>query len=104
MTRAQKKPSVSLSSGRGVVWVGLLVVATLFHVWQKVEIAHVERQLSAAELRLRELDRERTNIMSGIAFKKNFGQIEDVAIERIGMVHAHSGNAVAGSWAGRELD
>jgi len=104
MTRVEKKSSVSLACGRSVALVGLLVGATLFHVWQKVEVANVERQLSVAELRLRELGQERTNLMAGIAFKKKLGQIEEVAIGRIGMVHAHGGDAVAGDWAGRELD
>lgn len=104
MTRAHKKSNISLACGRGVALVGLLVGATLFHVWQKVENAHLERRLSSAELNLRKLGEERTNLMAGIAFKKKVGQIEEVAIERIGMVHAHSGGAVAGNWTGRELD
>jgi hypothetical protein len=104
MTRAQKKSSVSLSCGRGVALVGLLVGATLFHVWQKVEIADLERRLSSAEMSMRQLDEERTNLMAGIAFKKKLGQIEEVAIGRIGMVHAHGDGAVAGNWTERELD
>ena len=53
---------------------------------------------------MRQLDEERTNLIAGIAFKKKQGQIEEVAIGRIGMVHAHGGGAVAGNWTGRELD
>ncbi len=104
MTRAHKTSTVSLACGRGIALVGLLVGATLFHVWQKVETAHIERKLSSAELSLRELDEQRTNLMAGIAFKKKLGQIEEVAIGRIGMVQAHSGGAFAGNWTGRELD
>ena len=67
--------------------VGILVGATLFNVWQKVEMARVVGGIDAAEVRMAELGKNRTKLMAAIAVKKRPGTIEQVAIGQLGMVH-----------------
>ena len=67
--------------------VGILVGATLFHVWQKVEMASVVGGIDAAEMKMAELGKNRTKLMAAIAVKKRPATIEQVAIGELGMVH-----------------
>lgn len=104
MTRGSSRSNRSLRCGRGVALIGLLVGAMLFRVWQKVEVAAIDRQYWQAQQQLGELSHERTKLMAGIAFKKKLEMIEHVAVGQIGMVYARGGDAVAGHWTGKDID
>ena len=104
MTRGSGRSNRSLCGGRGVALIGLLVGAMLFRVWQKVEVASIDRQCWEAQQAMDELSHERTKLMAGIAFKKKLEMIEHVAVGQIGMVYAREGEAVAGHWVEKDID
>ena len=104
MTRIQPKAALSMHCWRGIAIIFLLVGAMLFRVWQKVEVAHMDRQYDQAQHQLAFLAEERTRLMAGIALMKNTGMIEHVAVGKIGMVYSVEGEAVANNWLVRDLD
>ena len=69
MTRIQPKSAVSMHCWRGIAIISLIVGAMLFRVWQKVEVAHMDRQYDQAQHQLVALNEERTRLMAGIAFR-----------------------------------
>ena len=81
-----------ISSIECIFLVGILVGATLFHVWQKVEMARVVGGIDAAEMKMVELGKNRTKLMAAIAVKKRPGTIEQVAIGQLGMIHPRANN------------
>ena len=104
MTRIQPKAALSMHCWRGIAIIFLLVGAMLFRVWQKVEVAHMDRQYDQAQHQLASLAEERTRLMAGIALMKNIGMIEHVAVGKIGMVYSVEGEAVANNWLIKDLD
>ena len=104
MTRIQPKAALSMHCWRGIAIIFLLVGAMLFRVWQKVEVAHMDRQYDQAQHQLASLAEERTRLMAGIALMKNTGMIEHVAVGKIGMVYSVEGEAVANNWLIKDLD
>ena len=104
MTRIQPKSAVSMHCWRGIAIISLLVGAMLFRVWQKVEVAHMDRQYDQAKHQLVALNEERTRLMAGIAFRKKLELIEHVAVEQMGMVYSGEGEAVANNWSAKDLD
>lgn len=104
MTRVQPKAGVSLHCWRGMALIFLLVGAMLFRVWQKVEMAHMDRQYDQAQRQLVTLAEERTRLVAGIAFKKKLEMIEHIAGGQIGMVYSIDGEAVANNWSVEDLD
>ena len=104
MTRIQPKAALSMHCWRGIAIIFLLVGAMLFRVWQKVEVAHMDRQYDQAQHQLASLAEERTRLMAGIALMKNIGMIEHVAVGKIGMVYSAEGEAVANNWLVKDLD
>ena len=104
MTRIQPKSAVSMHCWRGIAIISLLVGAMLFRVWQKVEVAHMDRQYDQAQHQLVALNEERTRLMAGIALRKKLELIEHVAVEQMGMVYSVEGEAVANNWSAKDLD
>ena len=104
MTRIQPKAALSMHCWRGIAIIFLLVGAMLFRVWQKVEVAHMDRQYDQAQHQLASLAEERTRLMAGIALMKNTGMIEHVAVGKIGMVYSVEGEAVVNNWLVKDLD
>ncbi len=104
MTRDVRRFNHSFRCGRGVALIGLLIGAMLFRVWQKVEVAAIDRQYWEAQQMMDELGHERTKLMAGIAFKKKLEMIEHVAVGQIGMVYARGSEAVAGHWTAKDID
>ena len=104
MTRVQPKAALSMNCWRGIAIIFLLIGAMLFRVWQKVEVAHMDRQYDQAQHQLASLAEERTRLMAGIALMKNIGMIEHVAVGKIGMVYSVEGEAVANNWLVKDLD
>ena len=101
MTKSKKMPKGGLSGVRCVLFVGILVGATLFHVWQKVEMARVAGAIDDAKVRSAELDKERAKLLAAVAIKKNPDFIGQVAMDKLGMVHplGEIGGALA-HWEG----
>ena len=66
---------------------GALVGATLFHVWQKVEMARVAGGIGAAQVRMADLRAERSKLLAAVAIKKNPVFIEQMATRQLGMVY-----------------
>ncbi len=85
--RSEKGRRGMISYIECIFLVGILVGATLFHVWQKVEMARVMGGIDVAQMRMAELGKNRTKLMAAIAVKKRPGTIEQVAIGQLGMVH-----------------
>lgn len=104
MTRIQPRAAVSMHCWRGIAIISLLVGAMLFRVWQKVEVAHMDRQYDQAQHQLVALNEERTRLMAGIAFRKKLELIEHVAVGQMGMVYSVEGGAVANNWSVKDLD
>ncbi|MEC8645413.1 MAG: hypothetical protein VXY00_00395 [Candidatus Latescibacterota bacterium] len=104
MTRIQPKSAVSMHCWRGIAIISLLVGAMLFRVWQKVEVAHLDRQYDQAQHQLVALNEERTRLMAGIAFRKKLELIEHVAVGQMGMVYSVEREAVANNWSAKDLD
>ena len=104
MTRIQPKSAVSMHCWRGIAIISLLVGAMLFRVWQKVEVAHLDRQYDQAQHQLVGLNEERTRLMAGIAFRKKLELIEHVAVGQMGMVYSVEREAVANNWSAKDLD
>ena len=76
-----------ISSVQCVFLVGALVGATLFHVWQKVEMARVAGGIGAAHVRMADLRAERSKLLAAVAIKKNPVFIEQMATRQLGMVY-----------------
>ena len=73
MTRIQPKSVVSMHCWRAIAIISLLVGAMLFRVWQKVEVAHMDRH-DQAQHQLVALNEERTRLMAGIALRKSWSK------------------------------
>ena len=97
MTKSKKPSQGGLSWAQCVLFVGVLVGGTLFHVWQKVEMARVASAIHTAQTRLIDLGQERAKLLAAVAIKKNLVYIERVAVAELGMVHPLGG--IGGSLA-----
>ena len=97
MTKSKKPSQGGLSCAQCVLFVGVLVGGTLFHVWQKVEMARVASAIHAAQTRSIDLGKERAKLLAAVAIKKNLVYIEGVAVAELGMVHPLGG--IGGSLA-----
>ena len=71
MTKSKKPSQGWLSWAQCVLFVGVLVGATLFHVWQKVEMARVASAIHTAQTRSVDLGKERAKLLAAVAIKKN---------------------------------
>lgn len=91
MTKSKKPSQGGLSWVRCVLFVGVLVGATLFHVWQKVEMARVAGAIHTAQMRSVDLGKERAKLLAAVAIKKNPAYIERLAVTELGMVHPLGG-------------
>ncbi len=85
MTKSKK------TSNGGLSWARCVVGATLFHVWQKVEMARVAGAIHTAQARSADLGKERAKLLAAVAIKKNPVYIEQVAVAELGMVHPLGG-------------
>ena len=90
MKKGKKSPRRDFAGVRYVFFVGILVSATLFHVWQKVEMARVAGLINATQLRAEALGKEQVKLLAAVAIKKTPAFIERVAVEQIGMVRPKS--------------
>ena len=97
MTKSKKPSQGWLSWAQCVLFVGVLVGGTLFHVWQKVEMARVASAIHTAQTRSVDLGKERAKLLAAVAIKKNPVYIERVAVAELGMVHPPGG--ISGSLA-----
>ena len=97
MTKSKKPSQGGLSWAQCVLFVGVLVGGTLFHVWQKVEMARVASAIHTAQTRSIDLGKERAKLLAAVAIKKNLVYIEGVAVAELGMVHPLGG--IGGSLA-----
>ena len=59
----------------------------MLHVWKKVEISSVARQIDRVEKGVETLEVERSKLMAAIVFKKKPGAIERIARGQLGMVY-----------------
>ncbi|MBN62866.1 MAG: hypothetical protein CME20_16045 [Gemmatimonadetes bacterium] len=75
-----------MASVQCIFLVGALVGATLFHVWQKVEMARVAGGIDAAHARMGQLRQERAKLLAAVAIKSNPTHVEQIAVEELGMV------------------
>ena len=75
-----------MASVQCIFLVGALVGATLFHVWQKIEMARVAGGIDAAHARMGQLRQERAKLLAAVAIKSNPAHIEQIAVEELGMV------------------
>ena len=75
-----------MASVQCIFLVGALVGATLFHVWQKVEMARVAGGIDAAHARVGQLRQERAKLLAAVAIKSNPAHVEQIAVEELGMV------------------
>jgi hypothetical protein len=75
-----------MASVQCIFLVGALVGATLFHVWQKVEMARVAGGIDAAHARIGQLRQERAKLLAAVAIKRNPVHLEQIAVEELGMV------------------
>ena len=91
MTKSKKPSQGGLSCAQCVLFVGVLVGGTLFHVWQKVEMARVASAIHTAQTRSVDLGKERAKLLAAVAIKKNPVHIERVAVAELGMVHPLAG-------------
>ena len=72
---------------RYVSVVVLLVVITVLYLWKKVELAKVEKQFSAAQVRIAELQEERAKLAAAIVSRRQPAVIRKLAEERLGMTY-----------------
>lgn len=72
---------------RRIILLALLVGVTVLHVWKKVEISSVARQIDRVEKGVETLEIERSKLMAAIVFKKKPGAIERIARGQLGMVY-----------------
>lgn len=100
MTKSKKLQKGGISWMHCVLFVGVLVGATLFHVWQKVEMARVAGAISCAQVRLADLDKERAKLLAAVAIKKNPSYIEGVAVGQLGMIHPGDIGGALAHWEG----
>ena len=75
-----------MASVQCIFLVGALVGATLFHVWQKVEMTRVASGIDDAHVRIGQLRQERAKLLAAIAIKSNPVYVEQIAVEDLGMV------------------
>ena len=75
-----------MASVQCIFLVGALVGATLFHVWQKVEMAQVAGGINDAHARIGQLRQERAKLLAAVAIKRNPVHVEQIAVEELGMV------------------
>jgi hypothetical protein len=87
MTSKNARGNNGASCIRCFLLVGALVGATLFHVWQKVEMARVAGGVNTAQHQLVELGKQRSKLLAGIAILKKPDLIAQVAISQFGMIY-----------------
>ena len=75
-----------MASVQCIFLVGALVGATLFHVWQKVEMAQGAGGSNDAHARMGQLRQERAKLLAAVAIKSNPAHVEQIAVEELGMV------------------
>ena len=75
-----------MASVQCIFLVGALVGATLFRVWQKVEMTRVAGGIGDAHVRIGLLRQERAKLLAAIAIKSNPVYVEQIAMEDLGMV------------------
>jgi hypothetical protein len=70
----------------------LLVTVMVAYLWKKVEFAKVERRISAAQVRIAELQEERAKLAAAIVGRRPPAVIRKLAEERLGMGYPAAGD------------
>lgn len=83
----RRKGSPQSRYRRRIFLLVLLVGATVLHVWKKIEITTVARQIDRAEKSVIAFEEERSKLMAAVVFKKKPGAIERIARGQLGMIY-----------------
>ena len=96
MTRMPVKPVRVIYSNRCLLIICLITVSALFRIWQKDELSAVRREISSANIEIKELNEERKKLRANVAIEKNSGRIQKKSLS-IGLIPAHS-RQIASTW------